>query len=87
MKKWKKYKKAYELIKENVDLNNNDLANSLNLLEDLVKREQPKYPIRISKQYMYHFECPTCHRRGIYAQEMPKCMYCGQAFNWEKYFD
>ena len=56
-------------------------------IEDLLRREVPKDPIKISDQYMYHFQCPTCHNESIYATKNPRCMYCGQALDWESYED
>ena len=57
----------------------------LERLKSLVDKEVPKHPIKISSQYMYHFKCTTCGRDSIYATKNPRCMYCGQALDWESY--
>ena len=57
----------------------------LERLKSLVDKEVPKPPIKISSQYMYHFKCPTCGKDSIYATKNPRCMYCGQALDWESY--
>ena len=56
-------------------------------IEDLLRREVPKDPIKISDQYMYHFRCPTCHNESIYATKNKRCMHCGQVLDWESYED
>ena len=32
-------------------------------------------------------KCPTCGKDSIYATKNPRCMYCGQALDWESYED
>ena len=57
----------------------------LERLKSLVDKEVPKPPIKLSSQYMYHFKCPACGNDSIYATKNPRCMYCGQALDWELY--
>ena len=60
---------------------------TLDDIEDLLRREIPKDPIKISDQYMYHFQCPTCHNESIYATKNKRCMHCGQVLDWKSYED
>lgn len=57
----------------------------LERLKSLVDKEVPKDPIKISDQYMYHFQCPTCHNESIYATKNKRCMHCGQVLDWSNY--
>lgn len=79
MNKGQKYTKAFDRIKAGV----NDQSD-FDIIDELVRKEKPKEPIILGSWRMYHFECPTCHKRGQYDSPKPRCMYCGQTFNWEK---
>lgn len=57
----------------------------LEKLKFLVDKEVPEPPIKLSSQYMYHFQCPTCHNESIYATKNKRCMHCGQVLDWSNY--
>ena len=57
----------------------------LERLKSLVDKEVPKNPIKISDQYMYHFQCPTCGNESIYATKNNRCMHCGQVLDWSNF--
>ena len=82
MNKGQKYTKAFSRIKNSID-NSSAISTDLNIINELVRKEKPKKPIILGSGRMYHFECPVCHERGQYDSPKPRCMYCGQVFNWE----
>lgn len=79
MNKGQKYTKAFDRIKARIDD-----PSAFDIIDELVRKEKPKKPIILGSGHMYHFECPVCHERGQYDSPKPRCMYCGQVFNWEK---
>lgn len=82
MNKGQRYTKAFSRIKDSVgDLS--AISADLDIINELVRKEKPKKPIILGSGRMYHFECPVCHERGQYDSPKPRCMYCGQVFNWE----
>lgn len=83
MNKGQKYTKAFSRIKDSID-NSSAISADLDIINELVRKEKPKKPIILGSGQMYHFECPVCHERGQYDSPKPRCMYCGQVFNWEK---
>lgn len=82
MNKGQKYTKAFSRIKDSID-NSSAIFADLDIINELVRKEKPKKPIILGSGQMYHFECPVCHERGQYDSPKPRCMYCGQVFNWE----
>ena len=82
MNKGQKYTKAFSRIKDSID-NSSAISADLDIINELVRKEKPKKPIILGSERMYHFECPVCHERGQYDSPKPRCMYCGQVFNWE----
>lgn len=82
MNKGQKYTKAFSRIKDSID-NSSAISADLDIINELVRKEKPKKPIILGSGQMYHFECPVCHKRGQYDSPKPRCMYCGQVFNWE----
>ena len=82
MNKGQRYTKAFNRIKDSID-NSLVISADLDIINELVRKEKPKKPIILSSGRMYHFECPVCHERGQYDLPKPRCMYCGQVFNWE----
>ena len=82
MNKGQKYTKAFSRIKDSID-NSSAIFADLDIINELVRKEKPKKPIILGSGRMYHFECPVCHERGQYDSPKPRCMYCGQVFNWE----
>ena len=82
MNKGQKYTKAFSRIKDSID-NSSAISADLDIINELVRKEKPKKPIILGSGRMYHFECPVCHGRGQYDSPKPRCMYCGQVFNWE----
>ena len=82
MNKGQKYTKAFSRIKDSID-NSSAISADLDIINELVRKEKPKKPIILGSGRMYHFECPVCHERGQYDSPKPRCMYCGQVFNWE----
>ena len=82
MNKGQRYTKAFSRIKNNIG-NSSDISDDLDTINELVGKEMPKRPIALNLGRMYYFECPVCHKRGQYDFPKPRCMYCGQVFNWE----
>ena len=82
MNKGQRYTKAFNRIKDSID-NSLVISADLDIINELVRKEKPKKPIILGSGRMYHFECPVCHERGQYDSPKPRCMYCGQMFNWE----
>ena len=82
MNKGQRYTKAFSRIKNSID-NSSAISVDLDIINELVRKEKPKKPIILGSGRMYHFECPVCHERGQYDSPKPRCMYCGQVFNWE----
>ena len=82
MNKGQRYTKAFSRIKDSID-NSSAISADLDIINELVRKEKPKKPIILGSGQMYHFECPVCHERGQYDSPKPRCMYCGQVFNWE----
>ena len=82
MNKGQRYTKAFSRIKDSVG-NSSNISADLDIINELVRKEKPKKPIILGSGQMYHFECPVCHERGQYDSPKPRCMYCGQVFNWE----
>lgn len=82
MNKGQKYTKAFSRIKDSVG-DSSAISADLDIINELVRKEKPKKPIILNSGRMYHFECPVCHKRGQYDFPKPRCMYCGQVFNWE----
>ena len=82
MNKGQRYTKAFSRIKDSID-NSSAISADLDIINELVRKEKPKKPIILGSGRMYHFECPVCHERGQYDSPKPRCMYCGQVFNWE----
>lgn len=82
MNKGQRYTKAFNRIKDSID-NSLVISADLDIINELVRKEKPKKPIILGSGRMYHFECPVCHERGQYDSPKPRCMYCGQVFNWE----
>ena len=81
------YTTMEEATKEFFSKHSNIPTITLEDIEDLLRREVPKDPIKISDQYMYHFQCPTCHNESIYATKNKRCMHCGQVLDWKSYED
>ena len=86
MNKGQRYTKAFSRIKDSVG-NSSTISADLDIINELVRKEKPKKPIILGSGRMYHFECPVCHERGQYDSPKPRCMYCGQALDWESYED
>ena len=84
MNKGQKYTRAFSRIKESVG-NSSAILEDLDTINELVRKEMPKKPIILGSGRMYHFKCPTCGKDSIYATKNPRCMYCGQALDWESY--
>ena len=82
MNKGQRYTKAFSRIKDSVG-DSSVLLEDLDTINELVRKEMPKRPIALNLGRMYYFECPACHKRGQYDFPKPRCMYCGQVFNWE----
>ena len=82
MNKGQRYTKAFSRIKDSVG-DSSAISADLDIINELVRKEKPKKPITLGSGRMYHFECPVCHERGQYDSPKPRCMYCGQVFNWE----
>ena len=82
MNKGQRYTKAFSRIKDSVG-DSSVILEDLDTINELVRKEKPKKPIILGSGRMYHFECPVCHERGQYDSPKPRCMYCGQVFNWE----
>lgn len=82
MNKGQRYTKAFSRIKDSVG-DSLAISADLDIINELVRKEKPKKPIILGSGQMYHFECPVCHERGQYDSPKPRCMYCGQVFNWE----
>ena len=82
MNKGQRYTKAFSRIKDSVG-NSSAILEDLDTINELVRKEKPKKPIRLGSGRIYHFECPVWHERGQYDSPKPRCMYCGQVFNWE----
>ena len=82
MNKGQRYTKAFSRIKASVG-NSSVILEDLDTINELVRKEKPKKPIILGSGRMYYFECPVCHKRMQYDSPKPRCMYCGQVFNWE----